>query len=84
MMYQECETLRRFDSVIITQNEFDAVLVWNKKLLLQYDVLQDPKKDEDARDKERQLFMKSMKRLKPQQPVKEPPKKDEEENGNAK
>jgi len=29
MMYQNSETLRRLDSVIISKNEFDAVLVWN-------------------------------------------------------
>jgi len=65
MMYQHSETLRRFDSVIITKNEFDAVLVWNKKLLLQYDVLQDPKKDGDNQEKDKVAFMKAMKRLKP-------------------
>lgn len=83
MMYQYDEMLRRFDSVIVTQNEFDAVLVWNKKLLLQYDVLQDPKKDEDVREKDREAFMKAMKRLKPQQPIKKPPEREDEENGAA-
>lgn len=84
MMYQHSETLRRFDSVIITKNEFDAVLVWNKKLLLQYDVLQDPKKDGDNQEKDKVAFMKAMKRLKPQKPYNEPPDREEEENGNAK
>lgn len=84
MMYQHAETLRRFDSVIVTKNEFDAVLVWNKKLLLQYEVLQDPKKDYEHQEKEKILFMKAMRRLKPQKPISEPPTRDEDDNGNAK
>ena len=39
MMFQHYETLKRLDSVIISKNEFDNVLVWNGRLLLQYDVL---------------------------------------------
>lgn len=70
--------------MIITKNEFDAVLVWNQKLLLQYNVLPDPKKAPEDKEKEQILFMKHMKRLKPTGPVKKPPAKEEEENGNAK
>ena len=32
IMYSECETLKRFDSVLITANEFDSVIVWNERL----------------------------------------------------
>ena len=39
MMFQNYETLKRLDSVIISKNEFDNVLVWNGRLLLQYGVL---------------------------------------------
>ena len=78
------ENLRRLDSVIISKNEFDAVLVWNKKLLVDYNVLCNPRADDDAREKEKVLFMKHMKRLKPTEPIRKPPPKDEDENGGAK
>ena len=32
LIYSKYETLRRFDTVIITQKEFDNVLVWNERL----------------------------------------------------
>ena len=84
MLYQNSETLRRLDSVVVTKNEFDSVLVWNQKLLLQYNVLPDPKKPIEDKRKEQELFMKHMKRLKPSSPIRKPPPKDEEENGNTK
>ena len=84
MMYTYRETLRRLDSVIVTKNEFDAVLVWNQKLLLQYNVLPAPGKAFEDRQKECEVFIKHMKRLKPSEPVRKPPAKEEEENGNAK
>lgn len=83
-MYQHAETLRRLDSVIISKNEFDAVLVWNQKLLLQYNVLPDPKMAYEDKEKIQLLFMKQMKRLKPTEPIRRPPPKDEEENGATK
>ena len=83
MMYQHAETLRRLDSVIISKNEFDAVLVWNQKLLLQYRVLEKPGAVMDDKMKDKQLFMKHMKRLKPSEPIRKPPAKEEEENGGA-
>jgi Leucine-rich repeat (LRR) protein len=32
IMYSECETLKKFDSVLVTQHEFNSVLVWNERL----------------------------------------------------
>jgi len=32
LMFQKYETLRKFDTVIITKTEFDNVLVWNERL----------------------------------------------------
>lgn len=31
-MFMQAETLKKFDTVIITKNEFDNVLVWNERL----------------------------------------------------
>jgi len=32
LMFAKYETLRKFDTVIITRTEFDNVLVWNERL----------------------------------------------------
>lgn len=31
-MYRKYETLKKFDSVLITRKEFDNVIVWNERL----------------------------------------------------
>ena len=31
-MYRKFETLKKFDSVLITRKEFDSVIVWNERL----------------------------------------------------
>lgn len=67
--------------MIISKNEFDAVLVWNQKLLIEYRVLEKPGMAYEDKEKEKQLFMKHMKRLKPSEPIRKPPAKEEEENG---
>lgn len=70
--------------MIISKNEFDAVLVWNKKLLTQYGVLMNPKAAEEDLEKEKIQFIKAMKRLRPKSPIKPLPSREDEENGNAK
>ena len=64
MMYDQYETLKKLDSVIVTMNEFDNVLVWNERLY-------------EKRCNSKTL----MKKLKPSEPIKKPPAKEEEENG---
>jgi len=53
-------------------------------LVLHYNVLPKPKQPIEEKEKEMELFKKHMKRLKPSEPIRKPPAKEEDENGNAK
>ena len=50
VMYQQSETLKRFDQVLITKREFDNVIVWNEyiheKQAKKLEKLKPPKKNE--------------------------------------
>lgn len=70
--------------MIISKNEFDACLVKNQKLLLHYKVLERPNMAIEDKMKDKDLFIKHVKRLRPSEPIREPKPRDEEENGAAK